>query len=217
MKTNPQNQNSTVKTKRRGSKNHRRGNNIPYGRDEVKSAILDAAEKLLMERSPNEITVREIAKLANIKHPLIHRHFGTKDELVIAVHARSIEKTRNEIGNVQFLEGNIEVFFRAVEKNRFRQIALARAMLDGVDPYQLQNQFPVMQMFLKLVEKKQAESTKEVKFDSKIVAAVLAGLALGWMVYEPFLLVSTGLDQEDKEQIKQTVGEILEEFIRQIY
>ena len=37
---------------------------IPYGRDAVKKAILDAAEKLLLRKSPNKITVREIAEAA---------------------------------------------------------------------------------------------------------------------------------------------------------
>ena len=123
---------------------------IPYGRDAVKKAILDATEKLLLKKSPNKITVREIAEAANIKHPLIHRHFGTKEEVIVAVHARGIAKTERKIAKVENLEGNIATFFDAVRKNKFRLVALSRAMIDGVNPHAIQNQFPVMQRLLEL-------------------------------------------------------------------
>ena len=93
-----------------GSQNKESGSNkptksnhngkIPYGREEVKEAILDATEKLLLEKSPNKITVREIAESANIKHPLIHRHFGTKDAVIIAVHMREIAAVDQRVAYV---------------------------------------------------------------------------------------------------------------------
>jgi AcrR family transcriptional regulator len=187
---------------------------IPYGRDAVKKAILEAAEKLLMERYPSEISVREIAKAAQVKHPLIYRHFGTKDELIATVHHQNIDRTKQAIGKVENIEGNIETFFRAVEVNKFRQIALARAMIEGVDPRLLQDQFPVMQYFLELIKKKQNESDSEPKFDAGMIAATVSATALGWILYEPFLLAATGLEDENIDEIKKTVAAILEEFIK---
>jgi AcrR family transcriptional regulator len=189
--------------------------NIPRGRDAVKKAILEATEKLLLERYPHEISVREIALAAKIKHPLIHRHFGSKDELIAAVHAQNIGKVKLAVEKVEKIEGNIKVFFKAVEQNRFRQVALARAMIDGVDPHLLQDQFPVMKQFLELIKKKHQELGGKPKFDPKIVAAAVSATALGWMLYEPFLLAATGLEGENTEEIKQVIAEILEDFIKQ--
>ncbi len=187
---------------------------IPFGRDEVKTAILDATEKLLLQRNPNQISVREIAKLANVKHPQIYRHFGSKNNLITAVYARSAENVKKVIGKIGELEGNIGTFFQAVEKNKSRQIALARAMIDGVDPNLLQNQFSVMQHLLELIKKRQNESESEPKFDARIASAVLTATAMGWILYEPFLLASTGLEKENIGEIKQKVAEILEELVR---
>lgn len=187
---------------------------VPHGREAVKLAILDAAEQLLFERNPNQISVREIAKIANVKHPLIFRYFGSKDDLVKAVHARQINKVKSKIENIGNIEGNIGAFFKAVEQNKFRQVALARAMIDGINPYLLQNQFPVMQRFIELIEEKRSKSEKVHQFDTKILGAVIASTALGWILYEPFILAAADLEDKNIDEIKQEVVGILEEFIR---
>lgn len=191
---------------------------IPYGREAVKKAILDATENLLIKRNPSEITVREIAKVAKIKHPLIYRHFDTKEEVILAVHARSIGKTKRLISKIENLEGNVGLFFQAIRRNKVRQIALARAMIDGVDPHLIQNQFPVMQHFGELLKKRkdQTDSEAEIEFQVKIEAAVLSATALGWILYEPFLLAATGLEEKNKDQVEQKVIAFLEEIIQKL-
>lgn len=200
--------------KAQGGKKIIRDKNIPFGREAVKAAILDAAEKLLLERSPNEITVREIAKLANIKHPLIHRHFGTKDKVIFAVHTRGTARINQNIPEVENIEGNIESFFRAIFENKWRQIALARAMIDGVNPYLLQNQFPVMQRIVGLLKKRQNELETEGTFEPEILASAMAAMGLGWLIYEPFLLAATNLEDRDKAEVRQKIVEILEDMIQ---
>jgi AcrR family transcriptional regulator len=189
---------------------------IPYGRDAVKKAILDATEKLLLKKSPNRITVREIAETANIKHPLIYRHFGTKDAVIVAVHARGIAKTQRKVAGVKDLEGNVATFFEAVKKNKFRLVALSRAMIDGVNPRAVQSQFPVIRHFLELLEKRYAETDSESKFDAEMMTAIIGATALGWFLYEPFLLAAMDLEDKNKDELHAKVVEILEEIIRKL-
>ena len=183
----------------------------PRGRSAVKKAILDAAEKLLVDKSPSKITVREIAREAKVQHPLIHRHFGTKEELIMAVHARSISKMDAVISKIESLDGNIPDFFRTIKKNKSRQLALARTMIDGVNPHSIQHDFPVMQHFIALLKKRREESGKE--FDVELMSAVLGATTLGWIVFEPFLFASTGLDKRDKDDIDRGVIEVLTKII----
>jgi AcrR family transcriptional regulator len=192
------------------------GEKTPHGRKEVKKAILDAAEKLLLIKSPNKITVREIAKAAKIKHPLIHRHFGTKEKVIVAVHARAIAKLEGTISDIENLEENVEAFFLVIEKSKVRQIALARAMMDGVDPRQIQDKFPVMQHILRLLKKRRENSKSESKYDAETITSILGATALGWFLYEPFLLASTGLDESNKDEIRKNVIEFLEDVIKKI-
>jgi TetR/AcrR family transcriptional regulator, repressor for neighboring sulfatase len=189
---------------------------IPYGREAVKKAILDAAENLLVKKSAGEISVREIAEAANIKHPLIYRHFGTKEEVIRAAHARGIEKVEGVVTKIDRLQGNAGFIFEAVKQNRFRQIALSRAMIDGVDLRLVQTQFPVMRHLLELLEKRKEEAESDSKFDPQIMTAVLAALSLGWFLYEPFLLAATEMEEKNKDEIQQKVVDILEEIIQKL-
>jgi AcrR family transcriptional regulator len=54
----------------------------PHGRDEVVQAIIQAAIPLIAERGVKAVTLRDVAKAANVAHGLIARHFGTKEGLV---------------------------------------------------------------------------------------------------------------------------------------
>ena len=187
---------------------------IPHGRDEVKKAILDATERLLLKKSPNKITVREIAEAANIKHPLIHRHFETKEKVILAVHARRIADIEKRVEKIEDVEGNIATFFEAVKKIKFRRIALARAMMDGVSPRAIQTEFPVMKLILELIRKKFDEKNFDTKFSPEIVTAVLSATALGWFLYEPYLITSMDLEEKTGDELDRTVVDVLEELVR---
>src|SRR3954452_2899923 len=55
------------------------------GRVEVMAAIQAVAVDLLAERGPREVTIRDVAEGAGVNHALVHRYFGTKEELFRAV------------------------------------------------------------------------------------------------------------------------------------
>lgn len=56
----------------------------PTGRDEVRSAVMREARRLLSERGPN-VPLRDIADAAQVNLGLIHRHIGRKDALLTEV------------------------------------------------------------------------------------------------------------------------------------
>jgi Bacterial regulatory proteins, tetR family/Tetracyclin repressor-like, C-terminal domain len=49
-----------------------------------RAAILDAAREVFTERGYARATIREIARRAGVTHGLVMRHFGTKEQLLIA-------------------------------------------------------------------------------------------------------------------------------------
>ena len=57
----------------------------PQGKTAVMAAIMAAAAVLISKRGANSITLRDIARKANVNHGLIIRHFGSKVKLVKAV------------------------------------------------------------------------------------------------------------------------------------
>ena len=54
----------------------------PHGREQVRSAVLTATSELVAERGPDGFSVREIAARAGVNHALVHRHFGTKADVL---------------------------------------------------------------------------------------------------------------------------------------
>lgn len=63
--------------------------NKPQSRRDL---ILDAAEKLFVEQGFAAIAISEIAAEADVTKSLIHHHFGSKQELWLAVKKRSFEE-----------------------------------------------------------------------------------------------------------------------------
>jgi TetR/AcrR family transcriptional regulator, repressor for neighboring sulfatase len=169
----------------------------------------------LLQYSPNEISVRKIAELAKIKHPLIYRHFETKDKLIMLILNRGLTAIVDKNLNFDKVEGNVGLFFQVARNNKFR-LALARAMVEGINPHQIQDQFPLTQKLLELMQRRESEKKSTSKFGVRFSTAALAALALGWMLYEPFLLAATDLEDESREEIDRKIVELLEDFIEKI-
>lgn len=71
----------------------------PTGRDEVRSAILREARRLLSERGPH-VPLRDIADAAGVNLGLIHRHFGRKDALLTTVMQDAVRLGATRIENL---------------------------------------------------------------------------------------------------------------------
>ena len=61
----------------------------PAGKDEIVEALLAAADRLFSEIGPADVSLRAIAREANVNHGMVHRHFGTRDDLVERLLQRS--------------------------------------------------------------------------------------------------------------------------------
>ena len=59
--------------------------------DVAREMILDVTEKRLAAVGPSGIRLQEVAREAGVSHPTVLHHFGSRDELVKAVIARSLE------------------------------------------------------------------------------------------------------------------------------
>src|SRR3954465_6015602 len=57
----------------------------------TRTAVIDAAERLFSERGFAATSMRDISAACGVSHPLIHHHFGSKEELYAAVKRRMVE------------------------------------------------------------------------------------------------------------------------------
>src|SRR3954467_6620801 len=57
----------------------------------TRALVIDAAERLFAERGFAATSMRDISAASGISHPLIHHHFGSKEDLYAAVKRRVVE------------------------------------------------------------------------------------------------------------------------------
>jgi len=98
--------------------------------------------------------------------------------------------------------------------------ALARALLDGEDPRTLQHDFPTVRRLITLLQAEPQQRRHlpdqhlpSLSCDVRVVVGALCALMLGWLVFEPFLLTATGLEQHDREEVRGQVIRILQTMI----
>ena len=117
----------------------------PVGRSEVMEAVLDAATELFAERGPDAVTVREVADRAGVNHALIHRHFGTKEELLRIVLAKAIERMAAVARDTTNTGEDIRDVIAAMRREEPAIRLLAWALLAGYPIEQIWPEYPAFQ------------------------------------------------------------------------
>jgi AcrR family transcriptional regulator len=166
------------------------------------AAILDAAGELLVERSPREVTVRDVAERARVNHALVHRHFGTKDDLLRAVLVRRSEAFGRAAAEVGV---DAESILPLLTQHADYWRILARFVLDA--PNLLTADLPAGSMVLARIGA-DASGGDRTAADAAVAAAVAGSLALGWAVF------GAHLDEVLGHPDQQRVGELLARTVR---
>jgi TetR/AcrR family transcriptional regulator, repressor for neighboring sulfatase len=179
----------------------------PHGEQEVKEAVLVAAARLFAEKGPTATSVREIASAAQVNHGLIHRHFGTKRQLVRAVHDHLADRLT---AGGPFREASLDSALRAfhtLEEDRTYWTVLTRAMLDGELDEVLSSELPGARQMVQTLEDALPAGTPIGAPD--LVAMGLA-FSLGWLLLRDFIQAATGGGDDVPEQWFSVMASILE-------
>ena len=98
------------------------------GAEDTRTALMDALVRLLARGSVAGLSVRHIAAEAGVNHGLVHRHFGSKEELVRATIARLSARVHAE----QAAGGGMSASsFEGLRQRPEVALVVARACLDG--------------------------------------------------------------------------------------
>ena len=173
----------------------------PIGKDEVSAAVLEAASQLFAEKGPAATSIREVAARAGVNHGLLHRHFGSKSQLLAATlqHLADSAAALRESGAPQ---AEIEA------KYEFQARVMVRSTLDGFPVEELQQRFPGMQAFLEQVQAVHSDDRT-----ARLMAAHGMALQVGWGLLGPTLRVAFGLQDLDDTEIRTAVAEQIAKII----
>ena len=108
------------------------------GRAAAEEALLDAAERLLVEVGYAGITTRRLAEEAGVNHGLVHYYFGSNENLLVRVLERFTERLierQRELyaADMPFVEKWRTAMRYLVERGRRLPEDLARAAGAGVE------------------------------------------------------------------------------------
>ena len=120
------------RTKRTSEKPPRRRRDA----EEARAAILDAAERRLVEAGLGGIRLQDVAADVGVSHPTVLHHFGSREGLVNAVIARSLEGIHREMvetiggspGGVEPIRGQLDAVAEALSRGGHGRVVLWLAL-----------------------------------------------------------------------------------------
>lgn len=164
------------------------------GRAASEDALVRAAAVLFEEVGPNAVSVRAIAERAGVNHGLVHHYFGSKAGLVQAVLDRLAEESAAAIRE----RGADAVTDPGDDRVRRHVRVLARVVLDDAAPDGFQANFPIVEYLSGL-----GRDTLGLDADAaRLRASQVVALMVGWLILEPWLLASAGLDSQQTESAR---------------
>lgn len=170
--------------------------------EEGRERLIAAATELLRERPPDRVSVREIAAAAGVNHGLVHRYFGGKEGLVMAVLRRVFRETGAAIleemdrDMAAAVGGGLAVLDR--ERwvvNVLAHVMITRRSAEGIPTATM---MPVMR-----------ERHPDAAEDLAGALAVAEAATLGWLLFEPLIARGTGLDALPPEERRAKVAKAL--------
>lgn len=180
-------------------------------REEVSRALIDATLALLGDRMSGRVTVRAIAARAGVNPALVHRYFGTKEQLTRAALEEAQRHLVTEIAEMpRVLDGAASVF-HASQQERALVASFARATLDGVlGGLPVEN--PAMRRLVERFEAELEERGGRGRHDPRVVVACLSSLTMGYVLFGELVRRGTGLDGEPQEEVEAAIVEVLRDI-----
>ena len=160
--------------------------------------MLTATSELVAERGPDGFSVREIAARAGINHALVHRHFGTKADVLeqmLAADAEAVVAAVVESGLPTSGEAGGAVVAELLDLLADRPSywrTLVHAVLDSPEAA-LPGTASTTELFSGLWREESADPDA----DRAVHTSVAGMTVLGWLIFGQFMTDATGADAEE--------------------
>jgi AcrR family transcriptional regulator len=173
--------------------------------DQAQAAILDAAERQLVERGPDGIRLQELADELGISHPAILHHFGNRAGLLRALVTRTGERLQKELIDTitrgvdeKVAESVLERSFEVLaDRKHARTLAWLNLSPEGGGPpaghaAQLRRIADVAHAL-----RKKRHPDRDIPYEDTLYTVALAGMALfGHAITSASLQADAGVDSK---------------------
>ena len=166
----------------------------PAGPDVVRRAILDAAADLFARRGVDAVPLRDIASAADVQLALIARYIGNRAELIDAVFHDLSSQLAQELLDKPL---TMPTFDRDSAMGRWL-VVLTHLVISGSDPQRLAGTFNPVSALAEVIE----DNWGLEPSDARIRSAQIAAHALGWRLFESYLIVAGDLESIPLETLR---------------
>lgn len=177
----------------------------PFGKDGVVSAVISAAGELFSKRGFDGVSVRDIAKKAGVNHGLIHRHFGSKENL----RRRTLQYMADAmLADIQDAGSLVELSrsaFQSLEKHEHFWRILARTILDGRSTGGIHRHYPIARHMIDRVSAAIRDGTLRSDIDPRMIVAAMFSFSCGFIMFEPFILAAAGLESISPDVVREKI------------
>jgi len=169
----------------------------------TRTAILDAAEEVFLEKGFGNTPMSEISRRAGVTKSLLHHHFGSKENLWAEVKQRrfsyyaeaQLAMIREDRGNAGLLRDSFEFYFRFLQQNPQTVRIMAWVFLERD-----QNNSVCMKMDDQLFNEgaeriRQAQESGAIRpdLDPRFILSTFLGICQHWF--------------QDREHVLEHIGE----------
>lgn len=183
--------------------------------EERKKQILSHAFNLIAQKGFKSISIRDIAKSAEINEALIYKHFPSKEALLTDVINEIISKRPKcpeyipeaEIEFMQILS-HFEEFF--IDLNMKDPNSMKTILYAVMENYPMPSEFDIVKegTFLNWLDKCIEKGKKDWKFNENIVNEVSISFFIGGLIYFILQTSVTESFKVDKEKIRGSFSEL---------
>lgn len=156
----------------------------PITREEGERRLADAALQLIKTRPYSEVSVRDIAELADVNHGFVHTWFGSKNDLLARVVQNLLREISEEAEKTPAGQGAIGLFDDRV------QLAVRMIIWLTLEGYEMTQGFDLL--VLETLRKRYLETEGLEPADAETAAVIATAMGIGVGSFRPIL--ESGLD-----------------------
>lgn len=167
----------------------------PTGADAVREALIKAAASLIEKRGSTDVSLREIARTADVNHGLVHRHFGTKTDVLVAVFGRQSLQGAIDFTGADGIDAALESLYRNAGTELYARL-LASALLENIDPAAIAAGHSFRELLALQERSKPPRRRKRTRIEPASALMAALSLLLGWKLFGPFFVASAGAEKD---------------------
>lgn len=166
----------------------------PAGPEAVRRAVLEAAADLFVEHPVGMVTIRAIAEAADVQPALIYRYIGSKDDLLDAV----LEDLSVQVADEVVGRPLGQISFEPHSAMGRWTVLLNHYVRSGRDPRAVADHFNPVQALSAVIQ----DNYGQEDLAARIRGAQIAASALGWRLFETYLLSAGDLADVPVQELR---------------